>query len=41
MEVSGKRHRFKCSHEQRVFARIMAGLAAEHSEEKAVMIRSH
>ena len=38
MEVSGKRHWFECRHEQGIFARMMAGLAAEHGEEKTVMI---
>ena len=38
VEVSGKRHRSECCHERGVFARIMAGLAAEHGEETTVMI---
>ena len=38
MEVSGKRHWFECRHEQGIFARMMAGLAAEHGEEKTVMV---
>ena len=38
VEVSGERHWSECSHEQGVFARMMAGLAAEHGEEKTVMI---
>ncbi len=33
-----ERHGFECSHERGVFARIMAGLAAEHGEQKTVMI---
>jgi len=36
--VSGKRHWSECRHEQGVFARMMAGLAAEHGERKTVMI---
>ena len=36
--MSGKRHWFERSPEQGVFARIMAGLAAEHGEETTVMI---
>ncbi|GGA03245.1 MAG: hypothetical protein CML50_22360 [Rhodobacteraceae bacterium] len=38
VEVSGKRHWSECSHERGIFARILAGLAAEHVEEKTVMI---
>ena len=33
-----ERHWSECSHERGVFARMMAGLAAEHGEEKTVMI---
>ena len=38
MELSGKRHGFECRQEQGIFARMMVGLAAEHGEEKIVMI---
>lgn len=33
-----ERHQFERNHEQGIFARTMAGLPAEHSEEKTVMI---
>ncbi len=33
-----ERHWFKRGHEQGIFAQMMAGLAAEHGEEKIVMI---
>ena len=33
-----ERHWSECSHERGVFGRMMAGLAAEHGEEKTVMI---
>ena len=33
-----ERHRSERSHEQGIFAQMMAGLAAEHGEEKTVMI---
>ncbi len=36
--MSGKRHWFECRHEQGIFARMMAGLAAEHGEENTVMV---
>ncbi len=36
--MSGKRHWFECRHEQGIFARMMGGLAAEHGEEKTVMV---
>ena len=38
MEVSGQRHWFECSHERGVFARIMAGLAAEATDHRTIMI---
>ncbi len=38
MEVSGKRHWFECRHEQGIFAEMLIGLAANHGEEKTVMI---
>ncbi len=33
-----ERHGFKRRHEQGIFAQMMVGLAAEHGEEKTVMI---
>jgi hypothetical protein len=36
-----ERHWFERDHEQGIFARMMAGLAAEHGEQKTVMIPSH
>ncbi len=36
--MSGKRHWFECRHEQGIFARMMACLAAEHGEDKTVMV---
>ncbi len=36
--MSGKRHWSECSREQGIFAQMMAGLAADHGEEKTVMI---
>ena len=36
--MSGKRHWSERSHEQGVFAGMMAGLAAGHGEKKTVMI---
>ena len=33
-----ERHWSECSHERGVFAKMMVGLAAEHCEEKTLMI---
>ena len=38
LEASGKRHWSECSHGHGVFARIMAGVAADNAAHKRIMI---